>query len=340
MLKVESIDSREPIELGRIMRGAEVELGREPAAQGIPIGNDSVSRSHAKISSIGNYWTFEDLGSTNGSWVNGQQVNPGAVKFLRSGDTLQLANAVLQVTELSADGQSIVTRSGHLPQRSLIVLLGDHLVGEYPVPEYGRALVIGGVGADLQVEGMMLNNPSLVVERKGMFTTASSSSTEIGAFIEGVRIDQPVTLKDGALITVARYRVLFNEPQLAGVVDSLTPDVNDWSAVTRRGGPESGHSRDDYGGGFLNKPSQGALFGKPIHDSDGDEEDERGPQDTVRMDPMLAVKTFGRDHHPSMRASVSSGGFSFDSLEERIVLVVGVALVIALLVLSGIWLFG
>lgn len=340
MLLIQSIDSPEPIELGRIMRGAEVELGREPAAQGIPINNESVSRSHARIASLGNYWTCEDLGSTNGTWINGRQVAPASLRFLRSGDTLQLGSAAMLVTELSSDATPIVSRSAHLPQRSLLVLLGDHLVGEYPVPEYGRALVIGGTGADLQVEGMMLNNPSLVIERKGMFTTASSSSSEVPALIDGVRLEQPVTLRDGMQVTVARYRVLFNEPEISGVVDSITQDPNDWSAISRgRTASDGTPRREDSGGGFLNKPAQGAVFGKPLV-RDDDEEDRLGPQDTVRIDPMMAVKTFRRDQHPSMRGAHSSGGFSFDTLEERIVLIVGGALVLALVVLIAIWLFG
>lgn len=317
------------------MRGAVVELGRDPAEQGIPIPNDSVSRSHSRIFSLGNYWVYEDLGSTNGSWINGTQVPPEGLHFLRSGDTLQLGSAMLQALELGADGAVVAARPSHLPQRSLLVLLGDHLVGEYPVPEYGRALVIGGTGADLQVEGMMLNSPSLIVERKGMFTTATSSSSEVAAFIHGVKLEQPVTLTDSTQITVARYRVLFNEPRTAEVVDTNSSDANDWSALSRRHSTAP-PARDDYSGGFLNKPSQGALFGRPIEksESDGDED----PQATVRLDPSSMPRTF-RDYHPSMRGSAPSGGFAFDTLEERIVLFVGIALLLALLVLGGMWLF-
>jgi two-component system cell cycle response regulator len=54
---------------------------------------DSVSRSHAQISFDGKGWYVEDLGSTNGSFVNDERVSR---KVLRDGDLLRFGVAILK----------------------------------------------------------------------------------------------------------------------------------------------------------------------------------------------------------------------------------------------------
>ncbi|MCB1629298.1 MAG: FHA domain-containing protein, partial [Xanthomonadales bacterium] len=51
----------------------------------------TVSRRHARISRAGDDWLFEDLGSTNGSFVDGQRIEQARVAVgqpLRLGDVL------------------------------------------------------------------------------------------------------------------------------------------------------------------------------------------------------------------------------------------------------------
>lgn len=52
-------------------------IGRSPGCQ-IMLGEDSVSGSHAEITWDGANFVVHDLGSTNGTWVNGQRVTTGA----------------------------------------------------------------------------------------------------------------------------------------------------------------------------------------------------------------------------------------------------------------------
>jgi hypothetical protein len=48
-------------------------IGREPS-NGIPINDAEISRKHARLSLQGGNYVLEDLGSTNGSFVNGQRL--------------------------------------------------------------------------------------------------------------------------------------------------------------------------------------------------------------------------------------------------------------------------
>ena len=53
--------------------GSEVVIGRSAEAH-FPIADDMLSRHHARITRIGNVFAIEDLGSTNGTFVDGQRV--------------------------------------------------------------------------------------------------------------------------------------------------------------------------------------------------------------------------------------------------------------------------
>ena len=56
-----------------------------------------ISRNHAEIRRRNKLLYIVDLGSTNGSAVNGRRLYPGAEKLLRSGDKLQLSRMTLTV---------------------------------------------------------------------------------------------------------------------------------------------------------------------------------------------------------------------------------------------------
>ncbi len=69
-------------------------LGRSPDC-GITIEDSRVSRNHAKIKVEGERVTVEDLGSANGTLVNGQRI--AAVTQLSNGDTLKLEKHLFTV---------------------------------------------------------------------------------------------------------------------------------------------------------------------------------------------------------------------------------------------------
>ena len=58
-------------------------IGRDHAS-GLRIGDDSVSRVHAELRREGDVWVLRDLGSMNGTWVNGQRLTGAAA--VRPGD--------------------------------------------------------------------------------------------------------------------------------------------------------------------------------------------------------------------------------------------------------------
>ena len=67
-----------------VLSGARVVVGRSPSA-GIRLADANVSREHAAFESDGVRWTIVDLGSTNGTFLNGELIQRGD---LRDGDVI------------------------------------------------------------------------------------------------------------------------------------------------------------------------------------------------------------------------------------------------------------
>lgn len=73
----------------RLSSGTTVEIGRSPTAEISLPEVLSISRQHARVHFRGNRVSLEDLGSTNGTYVNGRLIEGPTV--LRSGDRFQVA---------------------------------------------------------------------------------------------------------------------------------------------------------------------------------------------------------------------------------------------------------
>ena len=69
-------------------------VGRDPSA-GIVIDDPEASRRHASLSVEGDGVTVEDLGSTNGTFVNGQRLS--AAQTLSDGDKLRIGTTVFEL---------------------------------------------------------------------------------------------------------------------------------------------------------------------------------------------------------------------------------------------------
>lgn len=82
-----------PLTGRRVEVDAELVIGREDA--GLTIEDEEISRRHAVVRPGAGGIEIEDLGSTNGTYVNGERIS-GATR-LAGGDTVKLGKSVLQV---------------------------------------------------------------------------------------------------------------------------------------------------------------------------------------------------------------------------------------------------
>ena len=103
-----------------------LEIGREASA-GLAIDDEQASRLHARVTAQGDHAVVEDLGSTNGTYLNGQPVE--GQRTLRPGDRLRVGLTVFEL-RTSADVQR--QPSAVIPVPQVTQLSGDVLE---PVPE-------------------------------------------------------------------------------------------------------------------------------------------------------------------------------------------------------------
>ncbi len=87
---------REPIELsGKSWAlSGEVSIGRAAGCQ-VTIDDTYASQIHARVFNRDNQWMIEDLGSTNGTWLNRHKVSGPMV--IKPGDVVQIGNTVMEL---------------------------------------------------------------------------------------------------------------------------------------------------------------------------------------------------------------------------------------------------
>ena len=73
----------------------ELILGREPGSAGLVLDDPGISRRHAAVRETASAITVEDLGSSNGTFVNGERISSEAE--LADGDEIQLGATVISV---------------------------------------------------------------------------------------------------------------------------------------------------------------------------------------------------------------------------------------------------
>ena len=84
---------RRPASLLETATGGRLVLGRSPGCA-LVFADDTVSRRHAELRLVEGRWMLRDLGSSNGTWVNGRRVMEAEVA---PGDELQLGGCALRL---------------------------------------------------------------------------------------------------------------------------------------------------------------------------------------------------------------------------------------------------
>src|SRR5208283_380837 len=89
---------------------ARTRLGRD-ASNALQLHDTEVSRLHAEIRRIDDAYVIADLGSSNGTFVNGQQVRE---RPLASGDQIQLGGTVMLYTGPAEETEEDLAQIGSI----------------------------------------------------------------------------------------------------------------------------------------------------------------------------------------------------------------------------------
>jgi hypothetical protein len=201
---------------------------------------------------VGQHWIYRDEASTNGSWVNGEKILPGVWNLVKPGDYLQLGDVALELEDAQAR-QDADFDPGPFGIRSLLVFSRGIFQSEYPVPEFGRALVVGGKNADLPLGVDMGELPSLVVERRGDAVAAITISKDASVLCNGQELTQTKVLRDRDDLEVEHYRIIFSD---------VARGAASQAALSRTTPPASTGARAVSGGGWDSLGRREPLLGQ------------------------------------------------------------------------------
>jgi ABC-2 type transport system ATP-binding protein len=203
----------EGVETGReIPVDQELVVGRA-AGSDLVIGDVEVSTTHASFLATADALAVKDLGSTNGTFVNGERVSGQHV--LRAGDRIQLGATVLEVRAPvpQADDRSIapglqVTRVRNIPRVPMLHFrTGQRAGSEIPV---GVPVVIG---RDPGVADVILDQDTEISRRHASFSPAGAGLTvqdlgsTNGTFVNAQRITEAVALQDGDMVQLGSTEI-------------------------------------------------------------------------------------------------------------------------------------
>ncbi len=94
-----------------------ISIGRDSSNE-ITVNDAEISRRHSRLSFQGGKYVLEDMGSTNGTFVNGQRLT--GPRVLKSGEVVSLGEQIVFVYEavLSDPGATVISsRAADIPPR-------------------------------------------------------------------------------------------------------------------------------------------------------------------------------------------------------------------------------
>ena len=118
-------------------------IGREESPEvNFSIPSPTISRRHARISRMGDAWQVDDLGSSNGTFLNGHRITKRPVE-LSSGDRLQLGGMITFVVQFSGRINDVAK-----PRPIAATEMGDEIV--YPARASPPQLIVAVAGTEPQ----------------------------------------------------------------------------------------------------------------------------------------------------------------------------------------------
>jgi ABC-type multidrug transport system ATPase subunit/pSer/pThr/pTyr-binding forkhead associated (FHA) protein len=191
-------------------------LGRDPQCQ-LVLDNLNVSRRHARVVRQGNWVWVEDLGSSWGSFLNGQPVKGKAL--LKPGDELTVGGAIIQFAirfEPAPPDPELLDNTFWIAQAEKA---SPQVGGQQMqiIPLYQTLLTFGrGPDRDVVLPDPMISRRHAVLEVQGSVVYLSDTQSGTGTYVNGKSIIR-ARLEGGDRIQFGPYLFRFEGNHLVWV---------------------------------------------------------------------------------------------------------------------------
>ncbi len=177
---------------------SEAFLGREPENE-VQVDSEAVSRRHGRISRAGQLWFYQDLGSSNGSSVNGVKLPPEKRHLLRGGDLIKLGDTSVRIAQTDEANPA-----------SLIILIEGKFFREQRFTEQGVRVIFGG-GGEFELPGSAAED-SIEVATLGGRLTLDNFSRGVSVTVNRHGVGGTVALHDRDEVIIGPYTVVVSIP--------------------------------------------------------------------------------------------------------------------------------
>ncbi len=185
-----------------LLKAGENLIGRDPSAD-VLLNDGTVSRRHARILVESNTAYIEDLGSTNGTTLNGQPVPPGQRVPLPPQAELRLGSVMLTV-ELPEGFEVPVVAEEVAPPLAYLVNTED---SSQRYPLYARPLKIGRrPGNDIVIPDPYVSGTHAMIEIVGDEVRITDLGSTNGTFLGETRLtpNLPTPVEPGMVLTLGK----------------------------------------------------------------------------------------------------------------------------------------
>lgn len=180
-------------------------LGRDPRL-GPPFSTDQyVSRKHVSVRRLGDRVEIADLGSANGTYVNGRRVRAWA--RMRDNDVLRIGKIDLKLTVPGGPDQTMAGAGG----APYLTFAAPHALSGRRFPLPGYYLVVGRDPAS----GICLDDPYVswthaVLRRHADTVFVQDLGSRSGTFVNGKAVTGVRELRPGDVVTFAGINARFD----------------------------------------------------------------------------------------------------------------------------------
>ncbi len=201
---------------------SETIIGRDPGVD-LPISSPAISRRHARILREADGYFLEDLGSSNGTYVNDQRLS--GRRLLKSGDQIRLGQAITLIytaPKVAASQETVVRVTPGTAVSSMQTMIGeDPVVSQMEAGPPQLVVAIAGENPRTytlsrpnltigRVEGNDIIVPSPIVSRQhahlekvnGSYRLVVSSGATNPIYFEGRELDSPRVLQHGDILRI------------------------------------------------------------------------------------------------------------------------------------------
>jgi ABC-type multidrug transport system ATPase subunit len=175
------------------------------------LGDQAVSRQHARLDQTEGSLYVTDLGSLNGTQLNGRAIEPRVPHALEAGDAIGIGGFTMSL-RFALEESRVDSVPAETPQEAKL-----------RVPDLrGRASITIGRGpdSDVVIAHPMVSWKHARIARtgpRGEHTIEDLGSTN-GTFVNGERVVQPSPLRPEDIIQIGTYRVVYS-PEMIEAVD-------------------------------------------------------------------------------------------------------------------------